>query len=45
MLSVQFLKAVKAQMPNLIYIYIYKTETFEAPTIFHIITILKKINK
>ena len=25
----------------LIYIYIYKTETFETPTIFHINTILK----
>ena len=29
---------------KLIYIYIYKTEAFEAPTIFHVSTILK-INK
>ena len=28
---------------KLIYIYIYITETFGAPTIFHIILILKKI--
>ena len=29
-------------MTVLIYIYIYKTEAFEAPTTFHVSTIFKK---
>ena len=31
-------------LPSYLYIYIYIIETFEAPTIFHVSTVLKKKN-
>ena len=40
-MHINYLSQIKKKYYLYIYIYIYKTEAFEAPTIFHVSTVLK----